>query len=276
VGRITSVGRGDQVISVPPVIGDDLANLAPAEFAIQANARIFNELHNIATQLFDNSRPVYEYRFVPGGLLTGPNVVEVLPEFEMPEIIEALIIAAPPYATLTIQLGERIIPMTMNASGVQLVSPQAIRLDRHDRRILTLTGGSQPINGTSNVTTNSVADPGALAVITSQALTGGLYNVGWTVQPGATASHANNFGLYVGATQIATSLNGTTAGGTFPQPNLVVNIPAAGATLAVESILSEATTTYTAQLVTQQISQVITGGTLFFGLMGHADTGGAF
>lgn len=110
---------------------------------------------------------------------------------------------------------------------------------------------------TSATTEGSQTSPGAATTITSQALGGGSYSVQWGVQLGGTVAtvDANNFGLYNGASLVATSLNSGVAG-TYPQPAEVVAVASGGATLAVKAI-GNATSgaIYNAQLTSAQQAQ---------------------
>jgi hypothetical protein len=89
MGRITST-RGDQVIRQPDVVGEH------AETSQEhANELIVNELINLAAKTVDLSRPVDEYRSVSGNVLS----LEVLPDYELDELIETIIITANPYVS---------------------------------------------------------------------------------------------------------------------------------------------------------------------------------
>lgn len=86
-------------------------------------------------------------------------------------------------------------------------------------------------------TEGTVTTPGAgAAIATSPALGGGTYTVKWTVSLAGTpgAGDANNFGLFVGATQVATSVN-LGAGGEYPQPDTQVTVPQ-GTAVSVKAI----------------------------------------
>jgi hypothetical protein len=208
MGRIVGV-RGDTVIREPDVVGDHSGNSED-----HAQEILKNELINLAAKTFDASRPVNEYQSV-----SSATSLEVLPEYEMDELIEAIVVVANPYQT------------TIATSG-------------------TTTGTT----GTN---------PAALSIITSQALAAGTYTVAWTAQLGGTpsAADANNFGLYLGTTQVAASLNGIVATTPYPQPTVTIVVPVGGGTVSVKNIAQPGgTPTYTAQLtITQQlIANVVT------------------
>jgi hypothetical protein len=92
---------------------------------------------------------------------------------------------------------------------------------------------SPSVNATGQVTA-----PGAGVTIASATLTQGTWVIYWQVilQGAAAAADVNNFGLFVGATQVDTSENGEGPGVQYPQGPVVVDVPAAGAVLAVKAI----------------------------------------
>ena len=264
MGRITGV-RGDVVVRETPFVVDDDGPISP-EFIRTAVARIYGELDNIARMTFDESRRVDEYQTVLGNI----TQLEVLPDYEMGEIIHTIVIGAPPFSVCQLQLGNRYLQITMDATGLRVLAPVGFQLDRHDRRILSLIGSSF---GNPAVSTGSVAAPGAAATITSLSLPAGTYLINWTVSPGAGAAHANNFQLLNGATQIAVSINATT-NISYPQTAILVTVPAGGGTISIASILADAGTTYSAQLVASP-QGVTTGpivpGPMTLSLHGFAD-----
>jgi hypothetical protein len=143
-----------------------------------------------------------------------------------------------------------ITPMTAVPATGQMLP--GLPLDILRKRAVLTFGQPTPTPGQSVTTDGSQTSPTALTVITSQALAGGTYQVSWAVELGGTlsAADANNFGLYVGATQVAQSLNPAVAG-TYPQPVEEIIIPAGGATLSIKAIgNSTVGAVYTAQLTT--------------------------
>jgi hypothetical protein len=92
MGRITSV-RGDFPIRQPVTVPD--ADIPPSEdFQEVQNIRMLDELRNIANQLYDTSRSVDEYRYITGNITS----LEILPDYELGEFIESMIIVANPYS----------------------------------------------------------------------------------------------------------------------------------------------------------------------------------
>lgn len=97
----------------------------------------------------------------------------------------------------------------------------------------SLLAPSPSVNGTGNVTA-----PAAGTTITSAVLSQGTWQVNWQVllQGAAAAGDVNNFGLNLGATLVDTSENGEAAGALYQQDPVVLDVPAAGATLAIKAI----------------------------------------
>jgi hypothetical protein len=81
VGRI-STATDDTVVRQPAVVGNQ-----PTTSQDHAQELLQNELVNLAAKVFDESRPVDEYQSVSSAL-----TLEVLPEYEMDELIEAILI----------------------------------------------------------------------------------------------------------------------------------------------------------------------------------------
>jgi hypothetical protein len=86
MGRITGT-RGDVVVREPSIVSDQSGDSSDV-----AQALIANELVNLTAKTVDLSRPVDEYRSVTGNVTT----LEILPDYEMDELIEAIIIIANP------------------------------------------------------------------------------------------------------------------------------------------------------------------------------------
>lgn len=88
MGRITGI-RGDTVVREP-----DMVDSHPGTSEEHAQEILVNELINLAAKTFDTSRPVDEYQSVSSAL-----TLEVLPEYEMDELIEAVVIVANPFVS---------------------------------------------------------------------------------------------------------------------------------------------------------------------------------
>lgn len=264
MGRITGV-RGDVVVRETPFVVDDDGPISP-EFIRAATARIYGELDNIARMTFDSSRRVDEYQTVLGNI----TQLEVLPDYEMSEIIYAIIIGAPPFSVCQLQLGNRYLQITLDATGLRIISNVGFQLDRHDRRVLTIIGSSLV---SSLVASGAATNPGSGTIIGSEALPAGVYTVGWTVSPGLGATVPNNFTLVNGSTAVAVSVNAT-ANASYPQIPVQIVVPAGGAVLSIKSILGDGATTYSVQMVaTPQgaITGPVIPGPMTLSLHGFAD-----
>ncbi len=131
MGRITGQ-RGDVVVRQPDMVPDPTGDSQD-----KAQEIIANELVNLASKVVDLSRPFDEYQYAGGAVTT----LEVLPEYEVDEIVEAIFIAAPASATVALQLGNWTANLVMPDSAYILIAPIAFRLSRHDRRVITLGSG---------------------------------------------------------------------------------------------------------------------------------------
>jgi hypothetical protein len=133
---------GDPSVGQVTEVKDISADPSKA-FLLAANAKIGAELHDLATQLFDHSHPVDELQSTESG--GSALSIECLPEYEVNEMINSIIVCAPPAAAVTLQLGYRYMSLVMPATGViYLGGPLGLRLDRNDRRILT-SGTAGPL-----------------------------------------------------------------------------------------------------------------------------------
>lgn len=112
MGRITGT-RGDTVVREPDVVGEQQGD---------PNDLLISQLGNLAAKTFDSSRPVDEYQTTQGNLTT----LEVLPEYEMDEFIEDLVVVAPAYGAGPVP-SQPVVPATtvaqqnVNSYPVQVV-----------------------------------------------------------------------------------------------------------------------------------------------------------
>jgi hypothetical protein len=96
-------------------------------------AGMLSDMRRIAE---DRSRPVDEYNTQT---LVGTSVstLQVNPQFDtMPERIESVLITGPAGAC-NLQLGDRNWALTIPASGILLISPVSLLLNRNDNRIIS-------------------------------------------------------------------------------------------------------------------------------------------
>jgi len=108
---------------------------APGALVASALARMAGMLSDMRRIAEDRSRPVDEYI---AQTLTAASVtaLQVPPQFEIPERIESVLITGPTGAC-SLQLGDRNWALTIPVSGVLLISPVSLLLNRNDNRILS-------------------------------------------------------------------------------------------------------------------------------------------
>lgn len=95
---------------------------------------IRQQLDKIPRLVQDQSRPFDSY--TPQSVGESETTIVVQPSYDMDEIVTSFLITGPPGA-VTLQLGDRIMALTIPASGIINVGPTAIRLSRNDARTLT-------------------------------------------------------------------------------------------------------------------------------------------
>jgi hypothetical protein len=107
----------------------------PQKYTALALIHLRNEMARLAVQIEDRSRPVNEYQpqEIVGELET---TITVQPQWETTERITSIILTGPA-GPVTLQLGDRIWPLTIPATGIIVISPISIFLGRNDTRTLT-------------------------------------------------------------------------------------------------------------------------------------------
>lgn len=121
----------------------ELDEFEPAQrylyFAMRQAAAESRRLRMVAE---DKSRPVDEYSISTS--TETQSTVEVLPQFEFfSERIEAILITCNPPQTVTVQLGDRQWPVIVPASGIVVIAPISMLLDRNMRRIATTSPAAE-------------------------------------------------------------------------------------------------------------------------------------
>jgi hypothetical protein len=109
---------------------------APMKYIALALVHLHEQLGTAAKLLEDKSKPVDEYR-VQTLVPDAESTMTILPAYEIPEVIQSVIISGPPAAVVTLQLGDRIFPIVIPATGFAVMGPVAFRLGRNDTRTLT-------------------------------------------------------------------------------------------------------------------------------------------
>jgi hypothetical protein len=109
---------------------------APLKYIALALVHLRQELAKLPRMIEDQSRPVDEYVAQEVIAATVSSPLLILPQWEVSEKITSIVIIGPAGA-VTLQLGDRIWPLTIPATGVIVISPVAVLLSRSDLRQLT-------------------------------------------------------------------------------------------------------------------------------------------
>lgn len=125
-----------------------------------------------------------------------------------------------------------------HGSGQQPIRAIPVTSYRNRLSGVPLTGGQAQGVITGYATTSGTkTSPGAFVNIVTVTVAPGTYIVQWSVSLSGTLSSAdtNNFALFNGATQVATSVNTDTAG-TYPQAQVVVTVLPSNPSITITSI----------------------------------------
>jgi hypothetical protein len=124
----------------------------PPFYAEWALGRLLRHITGIHSKSFDYSYPVDEY--APTGNPGAINMIQALPDYQMPERITTIMVIIPVGTTYAqLQIGPRTWQLySGTALSTPLILPMPVHgiiLNEDDPRILTLTGtiGSQPYLG---------------------------------------------------------------------------------------------------------------------------------
>lgn len=119
-----------------PITSDDLER-QPLKFIALALTHLKNEISKMAVMIEDRSRPVDEYQ--PQEVIGETETTIVIqPQWDTTERITTVVIVGPPAGTPTLQLGDRVWPLVIPASGILVIAPINIFLTRSDTRQLTV------------------------------------------------------------------------------------------------------------------------------------------
>lgn len=110
----------------------------PMKYVALALVHLRKSVQDLVIMIEDRSRSVDAYQ--PQEYLAGSSSsnIELQPQWEAGETITSIIITGPAGA-VTLQLGDRFWPLTIPASGVIVIAPIKLYLDRSDRRILSFS-----------------------------------------------------------------------------------------------------------------------------------------
>jgi hypothetical protein len=110
---------------------------APEDFQEKGLLALAEQIGNMARQIENMSNPVDEYNAASVSGAGSSVVVTVQPTYEyMSEKITSVIVTGPS-GIIKLQLGDRIWTLTIPASGILVIAPLALLLDRTDDRVLT-------------------------------------------------------------------------------------------------------------------------------------------
>lgn len=130
-------GGEEHLRQVPPVQVPNIEH-EPLKFIALALVHLRNEIAKLPVMIADASHPVDEYYVQE---LAPPTIssITLQPQYETPEIIEAVLITGPAAGTGTLQLGDRLWPFTLPATQVLFIgAPLLVCLSRSDNRVLTV------------------------------------------------------------------------------------------------------------------------------------------
>jgi len=98
-------------------------------------AHLRNAMVLLPNMVEDFSKPVDEYRTQSLAPDSETSII-IAAQYETPEIIKSVVITGPTGA-VSVQLGDRVWNLTIPASGVIIIAPILVCLDRDDYRMLT-------------------------------------------------------------------------------------------------------------------------------------------
>jgi hypothetical protein len=150
------------------------------------------------------------------------------------------------------------IPIAGSNQPIQIL-PRRIR--RSKAKIYPLWAGTLP-SVTANNGTGAVS-PGANQVLVSATLPAGTWSINWIIGIGGTTGNPeiDNFALIVGGVTVAISINGSTAGATYPQMPIIVTLNAPTVvtvnTIVLGTVASVYRVEFTATDATSEASLII-------------------
>ena len=105
------------------------------EFIAKGMIQLREALQDLARRSENHAHPVDEYNTCPLGGTSSVNALTLQPTYElMPEKILSILVAGPPAAAVTIQLGDRFWSVNIPPSGIMSIGPVALILGRSDTR----------------------------------------------------------------------------------------------------------------------------------------------
>lgn len=130
----------NQPVRKPVPITADALEAQPLKFIALALTQLHRQFRRVAIAIEDRSQAVDEYQSqTPTGPVT--NLLQLQPQYESNERITSILVVGPAGAA-TVTLGDRVLPLTIPASGFLILSPVSFFLGRDDlRQLSTATAG---------------------------------------------------------------------------------------------------------------------------------------
>jgi hypothetical protein len=127
-----------------PVFTKEEEVAPPPHYLEYMQTRIFRALQGIARYYADRSRVVEEYAGESRVSATGETSLTVTPDYEpASECITSVLVTGPVTTAFVLQLGDRYMTLSTDATGKCLLAPVFFRLKPSSERILTsATAGS--------------------------------------------------------------------------------------------------------------------------------------
>lgn len=137
--RDRTVGKGIHTRNPLPLQVPDTEAGFEKEWLQNHFDRIVRSLVGLTRYFEDKSRPVDEYQPTPSSTEVQ-GTVTVQPQFDvMAERITSVMLWGPAAATGVLTLGDCAIPIVIPATGVMVLGPLGLLLERDDPRSLTLS-----------------------------------------------------------------------------------------------------------------------------------------
>lgn len=134
-----AVKPGTPVRQPVPIEPEDIER-QPMKFIALALMQLHRQFRRMAISIEDRSQAVDEYQSqTPTGPVT--NLLQLQPQYESNERITSILVVGPAGAA-TVTLGDRVLPLTIPASGFLILAPVSFFLGRDDlRQLSTATAG---------------------------------------------------------------------------------------------------------------------------------------
>lgn len=126
------------VRNAPQVETKDVPFSEPEKYMLVAIDHLRRSMRRLAMQVDDRTRPVDEYATQSTDSPIGLTTIEALPQFDqIAERIESVLVVGPTNTAFTLQIGDRFLTMSTDATGKAVLAPVSMLLQRNDRRVIT-------------------------------------------------------------------------------------------------------------------------------------------